>query len=1829
MKNLNLINPERRLGGHDFCGVNHANQTEVQIDNLSVSGRSEVSMTLDEQPGNHPVITPLSPRNHPLLPKQKSGKSLIRIGKNVAESHVRKYEGASRIWKYAAMVVLMLCLGVGEMWGWGSYTFSGDYLYFCANNIRNESGTSMEWMKDNAYARCYGALSSNESGGTTYDYYQVKVDDTNNIYRTVLPTGTWNLVQLVRCSSTGENWNWSYKMDAANFENGKNYLYDDGSNYHWSYFAEDAYVLFDNSNANWGNGSNYIYFNIGRSDYTSGGNDYKMTNIPNTKLYQYHIQKWANYDRFRFCNTSSYDAHNSAMAETPSVDGYTAIVQNSSDLVLKVNTSNLFTFSGTNGSSLTKHEYAAYSDLNKTITIKEKYNSTGAGAYAEVTSGTAHGTITASGYAFDSWTTCNATPSASIAKETATFSANADFGYTSTVTLTAVATKAGKAFVGWYKNDGTLISTSPSTTITVTGDETVYAYYKDEETHDITVYYKCGETEIQTNITESAVGISTTRTVTAPAIDHYEFTGWTLGSGVSQVSAAGNDITINSVTGDGRVYTLTANYKRMTRFYFANTDNWSSVYAYMWNSAKSSENSGWSSNEITSKTKSLCGTNVYYFDYDATVNSSWNSIIFHNGLTESSEKKTGDLPATGNEDKLYIFDKSDWYNDINDHTVTVVANASYKGTVTGGGTVKAYGCRQQITATPAPGYRFDGWVVSDGDEDHVIFESGASSATTYVRADKNVTITANFSNSGYVYFDRTAVNGTWSGDKVYMTCFNSTDLEWHSSNGSLTIKNWVDNAVHNVEMHRIPNTNIYYFDCTGYTASISKILFCDKSHPHPGGDNYFVLQGMGAAVEETINLEQNNMFVVENFNWKTKNNVGYCDGYWMKYNDTNSGLEIRVYDAGGTELTSDPVNSPIQFTATEAGEREFTANVSLSAGTIYKYKVRGLNGLWYTNEGNMTNGNCSDWPFYYRSERVGGGNCSFTTTGAGTYKFTLNCTDAGVLRVSLEFPLEEDDYQVVYQGKIKEGASASTHPSDFIRHLSAAGERTDTVSFYVREDWSLQLQKCTGFSADKPVWANEGLAISKSTLGITENGVYTFYVTQVHNGTTNTVTITKGEAYDGDYYIRSSAAGGGWEAYKTTPNNKLEHSDYAKAHAGYDYYHCHWVPTGKNVKFTIANDFSSCITDTVDNDAYVESPGNLPYEASVRFMYNNETNAISRAYLNGSNDGTAEYLAIYSKPRMGTDSIKGIDDTNFAEDGDGLTYVRFADNGNWVYQKDIKVLPGTHIRLISNYHFSDADHKQWFKGSNAGTWTPASTEQIIGGTSSDWQKVRLIYDFKTNNLICAWLVPDGTINSGQTINADVMILRTDQGDSEQITFGNASVKLDEVDTVYSALHLTYDHIANSSLPASQREYYWVSFPYDVKIEDIFGSVGDFNNEWGIMYYDGKGRAEKGYWIDSPSFWKYFTSNKETLKAFEGYVVGVDIDLVGQAENTGKWVNGVRDIYLYFPSKDKVKSIVEKGTTIPIDQEGYECTIDRRSDKSSEDINKNRTIADSYWHCIGVPSFKDVSHDIATGYSAGIPTISDWSTNSLPYVYEWNSATNTYTPQTTSSYTFKAMYSYIVQYAGDNITWSSAPVPEDAPNAVVGASRRALQSEENDAEWRLDLLNGEESLDRTYVRLSNNEAVTAGFEFNYDMTKEFNANRANIYTFAGYVPTAGNILPISEQTTVVPVGVQIAVEGEYTFAMPEGSNGTGAVLVDNIAGTRTNLGLTDYTVTLGKGTYDGRFVLELSPVAQTPTGIGEIASDQVPSAKARKVLIDGIMYIVRDGEVFDARGTKVK
>ena len=139
-----------------------------------------------------------------------------------------------------------------------------------------------------------------------------------------------------------------------------------------------------------------------------------------------------------------------------------------------------------------------------------------------------------------------------------------------------------------------------------------------------------------------------------------------------------------------------------------------------------------------------------------------------------------------------------------------------------------------------------------------------------------------------------------------------------------------------------------------------------------------------------------------------------------------------------------------------------------------------------------------------------------------------------------------------------------------------------------------------------------------------------------------------------------------------------------------------------------------------------------------------------------------------------------------------------------------------------------------------------------------------------------------------------------------------------------------------------------------------------------------------------------------------------------------------------------------------------------------------------------------------------------------------------------------------------------------------------------------------------------------------------AKRANIFTIAGNTSLGGNSLPLSTtQTTVVPVGVKIKTAGDYTFSIPDGTNGVGITLIDEETGIRTSLSALDYTVNLTAGDYTERFWLEISPIYNTPTGIEEPTSDSSLKGRAQKRIIDGVLYIVKDGKIFDARGTRVE
>ena len=269
----------------------------------------------------------------------------------------------------------------------------------------------------------------------------------------------------------------------------------------------------------------------------------------------------------------------------------------------------------------------SYSSMNRTITVKAKVSTDNGSSFAEATS---PGTLSASSFAFTSYTSCKSAKTLSSGKITC--------GYTANTSLTA-ADADGYIFAGWYDASGNKQTEELTLSLNPTADATYYAYYTRkalaEETHDVTVSYMCGATSIKAFTTASGVGVSTASEITAPVIAGYNFSNWTLGSGVQSADANANPISITTkASGD---YTLTANYTEIpkTTVYFVNNKNWSKVNVYGWEGSKG-ENPGWPGADITAN--KLAEKIGEYDVYSYTVEQgSYGKVIFNDGSSQTAD----------------------------------------------------------------------------------------------------------------------------------------------------------------------------------------------------------------------------------------------------------------------------------------------------------------------------------------------------------------------------------------------------------------------------------------------------------------------------------------------------------------------------------------------------------------------------------------------------------------------------------------------------------------------------------------------------------------------------------------------------------------------------------------------------------------------------------------------------------------------------------------------------------------------------------------------------------------------------------------------------------------------------------------------------------------------------------------------------------------------------------------------------------------------------------------------------------------------------------------
>ncbi len=1087
------------------------------------------------------------------------------------------------------------------------------------------------------------------------------------------------------------------------------------------------------------------------------------------------------------------------------------------------------------------------------------------------------------------------------------------------------------------------------------------------------------------------------------------------------------------------------------------------------------------------------------------------------------------------------------------------------------------------------GYMFDGWYKEPTCKNKYTFSTPVN---------KDMTLYAKWAPYSECIFFKNNLN--W--DNIYVYTFSNN--VWHNGDNQENPNDDKgvqpqENRIEYGKMTQIGYTDIYYYALTNLKG-FNHIAFSD--HDMHDYDDYFHNH---SGIYRSDRQDHMSLFIPQREQTPDYRNetAYYNSGLWMKYNSTESGYKWSS-DKNAWNTNINP------FTAPMPGGYSFSVKVALNGGTPYKFKVNNINGDWYGEKDTMTKEHCTDLWLPYNMETEY--NTTIQPNVTGEYIFTIYLGDGKVM-ISLEYPLDVNDYRLAYNDN-----TTGFHPGHYIRKRLAE-EQLDTVSFFVHKDYSPQvlLQKCISINVEEGTaeWATIG---EPHPVNVASTSVYNFVLQQT--GTTEAehkaeVQMDKTHPYVGNYYIRTNDAPGGWDYFRQE-DNMIHFSSYASDHENFTHYFCKWVKSNdkegySNVAFTIANDYSYCISDTMDNDEIIKqgqtAQGYLPEDANVRFSWNNKDNSINRAYIAGSSWVRDRFLVLQGNNQLfdveGNALPEGVENT--IRDGLHENEVIFTDMGNWIYQVDVQANKDTEVRLTALYN----NVVQYFKGSEK------EPTALLRSTEGKNYKIRLIYDFKINKLISAWLAGGETIEGqDQTLGADMMIIRHNQEKAEQLNFDPTSRKLSDVRTAYAVM--TFDkyflnnraedgsHLTDSDKQSPYaRALYWISFPFDVKLSEVFG-FGEYGDYWIMEYYDGEARAKNGLWADTDTYWKYITNKNYILQKGQGYVISLNLNKMGFESNI---FDNTDEVSLYFPSHGELDTITgELPTNVIVP--AHECTIERE-----KGIHK---IYDSHWNVIGVPGFADIEN-VEVGNHLFVQ-------DSLYFYYEYLPQANEYrTKRANNKADFQTMYSYMIQYHG-GINWSTKTF--NGP-AEIAARRTGDMPSQYDL--RLELAIDDQLHDQTFVLLDEDKRATAEYDVNLDLTKIMNKN-ASIYTLAGEqrITLSGNTLPMEK--TTVPVGVRVDAAGEYTFRMPDGTDGISVFLIDNQTGAQTNMLLDEYTVTLDAGTCENRFYLAVDPdrTATSVENIGEEAKGEEAKDQIKKFLIDGQLFIRTADGTFDAKGQRL-
>ena len=260
-------------------------------------------------------------------------------------------------------------------------------------------------------------------------------------------------------------------------------------------------------------------------------------------------------------------------------------------------------------------------------------------------------------------------------------------------------TRSGYTFANWVADvDVTVSSATVDAGDPIADEATIQAISSDitltaqwsEDTHTVTVAYKCGETTLKESDEVSGVGITTAAEITAPSITGYTFSTWSaMPSGVTTEDAlTGSTININA-TADSK--TITANYTA-NEYTISYKDEGNETYS--------------GSNGASLPTTHTYGTATALVD---GVKEGYTFVGWY--FDEDCESSAGSsIGATSKTAGFTLYAK--WT--IKTYAITYNAGANGTGSIDAGEKTHGVSFTLSSSTFTRDGYVQDGWATSDG-----------------------------------------------------------------------------------------------------------------------------------------------------------------------------------------------------------------------------------------------------------------------------------------------------------------------------------------------------------------------------------------------------------------------------------------------------------------------------------------------------------------------------------------------------------------------------------------------------------------------------------------------------------------------------------------------------------------------------------------------------------------------------------------------------------------------------------------------------------------------------------------------------------------------------------------------------------------------------------------------------------------------------------------------------------------------------------------------------------------------------------------------------------